>query len=176
MTTVATIALSEYLRTSYSPDREWVDGEVRERNMGDGLHSVVQVFFIKYFALRDEELGVAVRSEFRTQVAKDHFRVPDVALLRGDEPFEVIGQTPPLLCIEVLSPDDSMTEMYNKVDDYLRMGVRAVWVIDPRRRKGMVTEGGDMLTVEELTVSGTAIRVTMAEVLSFLDKQMRAGL
>jgi hypothetical protein len=37
-------SLSEYLQTSYHPDRDYVDGEVQERNLGEFDHAAVQVF------------------------------------------------------------------------------------------------------------------------------------
>ncbi len=164
------VALSEYLRTSYSPDCEWVDGEVKERNMGEGSHSVVQSFFIKYFGRREEEWGIRVLPELRTQVSATHFRVPDVLLMRSSDPFEEIVRTPPLLCIEVLSPEDRMTEMQDKIDDYLQMGVEAIWVVDPVRRKAFAVERGALTPATELTVPGTPIRVAVQEVFVELDR------
>jgi len=40
----------------------------------------------------------------------------------------------PDLAVEVLSPTDRQTAVRAKVADYLRLGVRAVWVVDPERR------------------------------------------
>src|ERR1017187_9837216 len=42
MATNTVIPVSEYLRTSYSPDCDYVDGEVQERNMGEQDHSDLQ--------------------------------------------------------------------------------------------------------------------------------------
>ena len=164
------VALGEYLRTSYSPDCEWVDGEVRERNMGEGSHSVVQSFFIKYFGRQEEEWGIRVLPELRTQVSATHFRVPDVLLMRSSDPFEEIVRTPPLLCIEVLSPEDRMTEMQDKIDDYLRMGVEAIWVVDPVRRKAFAVKKDALTPAIELTVPGTPIRVAVQDVFVELDR------
>ena len=36
MATSTLVPLSEYLRTSYRPDRDWIDGVVKERNVGEG--------------------------------------------------------------------------------------------------------------------------------------------
>ena len=65
----------------------------------------------------------------------DHLRVPDVLLMRSSDPFEEIVRPPPLLCLEVLSPEDRMAEMQDKIDDSFQMGVEAIWVVDPVRRK-----------------------------------------
>jgi hypothetical protein len=35
MATNVLIPVSEYLKTSYSPDCDYVDGEVQERNLGE---------------------------------------------------------------------------------------------------------------------------------------------
>ncbi len=40
---------------------------------------------------------------------------------------------PPVLAVEVLSPGNSASEIGEKVDLYLRHGVRVVWIVDPRR-------------------------------------------
>ena len=42
MSTVAVVSIEEYLSTSYRPDCDYVDGEVRERNLGEYPHSNLQ--------------------------------------------------------------------------------------------------------------------------------------
>ena len=42
MASTTQIALGEYLRTSYRPDREYVDCELQERNVGKTDHAGVQ--------------------------------------------------------------------------------------------------------------------------------------
>ncbi len=37
------ISVEEYLRTSYEPDAEYVDGVLEERPMGEGKHSAWQI-------------------------------------------------------------------------------------------------------------------------------------
>jgi Uma2 family endonuclease len=79
-------------------------------------------------------------------------------------------RTPPLLCIEILSWDDRMIEMQERVDDYLAMGVVMVWLVDPRRRKGFVVSALGQHPVEELTVPETAIRISLNKVFAELDQ------
>ena len=38
---IALVPLEEYLRTTYHPDCEWVDGEVKERNVGERSRAVI---------------------------------------------------------------------------------------------------------------------------------------
>ena len=42
MATSTSLSLSEYMKTSYRPDREFVDGELRERNVGKWEHARLQ--------------------------------------------------------------------------------------------------------------------------------------
>jgi len=170
------VALAEYLNTSYEPDCEWVDGELKERPVGEGSHATVQTFFIKYLGSRERMWGIRVTQELRTQVAVRNFRVPDVIVLRRTDPFEEIVTVAPLLCIEVLSPEDRAGNLQEKIDDYLKMGVEAIWVINPRLRKAFEVRDGGLFPVEELTVPGTEIRVTTAEVFEELNElQAQSG-
>ncbi len=172
MATSTLVPLSEYLHSAYSPDRDWIDGEVRERNMGEGPHSVLQKFFILFFGLREKEWNIRVLPEQRVQTSETHFRISDVCLTRRDGPLETIVRMAPLLCIEILSRDDRMSEIIEKMNDYFGMGVHSVWVIDPRTRKVFsgTADGSLEAIVDELTVGGTAIRVPVQEVFRELDE------
>ena len=108
MATSTIVPLSEYLRTSYRPDCDWINGEVKERNVGERQHASVQKFFIRYFGSREEELNILVWPEQRVQVAATRFRVPDVTVTRASDPYEAIITIAPVLCIEILSRDDRM--------------------------------------------------------------------
>jgi Uma2 family endonuclease len=172
MATSTLVPLSEYLRTSYRPDRDWIDGVVKERNMGEGPHAMVQGFFIGLFREQRVAWEIRVLPEQRVQTSESHYRISDVCLVRDSDPFEGIVRVAPLLCIEVLSWDDRMTEIQERVDDYFGMGVQAVWVVDPRRRKAFAAGSGGYLypATTELTVEGTPIRVDVAEVFAELNE------
>jgi Uma2 family endonuclease len=166
----AMVPLSEYLETSYQPDCEWVEGELRERNLGELSHASVQGFLTAYFAFHRKRFGVRVYPELRVQVAANRYRIPDVLLVRQDDPADEIVTVAPLLCVEVLSRDDRMSDTQEKVDEYLDMGVDSVWVIDPRRRKAFQTDVRSLQPVEILTVPGTKIAIPLADVFEELDE------
>jgi len=119
--------LEEYLATSYSPDREYVDGDIAERYLGEREHSTLQAELTTFFNVRRRELNLRVLPEQRVQVSPARFRVPDVCLVAGN-PKDPVVLAPPLLCIEILSKDDRMIDVQEKIDDYLRFGVPVVWV------------------------------------------------
>jgi len=140
MTTPTTlVAVEEYLRTSYSDgDREYVDGQIVERNLGEKDHSRTQRELIVFFASLEDTKKTYCYPEQRVQVKATRFRIPDVCVYVGAEPDEQVFKTPPFLAIEILSKDDRASDLEEKVDDYLDFGVEYVWVIDPRRERGSV--------------------------------------
>jgi Uma2 family endonuclease len=172
MATNTLIPVSEYLKTSYSPDCDYVDGEVQERNMGETDHSDLQSQLIELLRTSTNKSYFRANSEVRVQVAPTRFRVPDVCLRRVSAPKEQIVRTPPLLCIEVLSPEDRMSRMREKVRDYLDMGVVEVWVVDAEARSIMVYAGTTMAehTAGELAVPETTVVLALADIFKVLDE------
>ena len=133
------ISLEEYLSTSYDPDVEYVDGVLVERNVGDWPHSLVQSNLI--FALRSKYPRVYVVPEFRSQTRATRYRLPDVCvLLKAPKTKYLLDAA--FLAIEILSEDDRMSKMMEKLEEYDRKGVPNIWLIDPRLRKTAVYSGG----------------------------------
>ena len=166
------IPLETYLLTHYRPDREWIEGRLLERNIGLMPHSIAVMAFIGHFSSREQSLDITVLPSLRVRVAANRYRVADLCILRSDAPYENIPTVPPLLCIEILSPEDSMGEMLERVDDYLRMGVPAVWLVDPWRRRAFAVDSDGTIRPErkELTLAGTAICVPVPEIFAELDE------
>jgi Uma2 family endonuclease len=137
------ISLEEYLRTSFRPDCDFVDGEVRERNLGKRRHGYAQGEIATWFNLRKRELTLQSLTELRMQVAPGRIRIPDVVVVRTPIPDEEVFTSPPYLCVEVMSPDDTVSAMQERLDEYLGFGVPNVWVIDPWKHRGWrVTSAG----------------------------------
>lgn len=162
--TISVVPLNEYLETSYRPDCEYLDGELLERNVGEWDHSRFQTVLSGYLLNREKELGILVAVEQRVQVKPRRFRVPDIAVLTKP-PAGPIIQEPPFLCIELLSPRDRMLEMQERIDDYLDLGVRYVWVIHPRTRRAFVYTSGNSHEVKDgiLRTENPEIRVRLSE-------------
>jgi Uma2 family endonuclease len=135
------ISVEEYLTTSYRPDCDYVDGVVLERNLGEFDYSRLQALLTIWLGSRESQWGVRVLTEQRVQVSSTRFRIPDVCVINTER--ERILRKPPLICIEILSEEDRMSLMQQRIDDYLKFGVRYVWVIDPTTRKAYAhtTEG-----------------------------------
>lgn len=86
MAAVATrISLEEYLRTSYRPDVEYIDGMLKEKPMPTMLHGIVQFLLAHRFLLHSEEWNVAAAAKARTKVSENHVRLPDVVVVSAGE-------------------------------------------------------------------------------------------
>jgi Uma2 family endonuclease len=158
------VSVKDYLSTSYSPDREYIDGRIVERNLGELTHGRIQRRLIVYFDLRSKEPGIEVVPEQRVQVSPTRFRIPDVTIVKTSQIQGEIFTAPPHLCIEILSKDDAMLYMQEKIDDYLRFGVPYVWIINPRLHRGYVATKAGMVEAESgvLETTDPEIRVPVA--------------
>ncbi len=85
----------------------------------------------QYFMTRLRQSKVLAFAETRLRISADRYRVPDVCLYANRAVREEVLAAPPDVVIEVLSPEDRQTPMQARIDDYLILGVKAVWVVDP---------------------------------------------
>lgn len=159
------ISVEEYLHTVYRPDCDYIDGVVEERNVGEWDHSWIQLRLGAFFLSRFKETGIVAVPEWRFQVRPTRFRIPDVTIVRGKSDEQILTR-PPLACIEILSPEDSVSRTNARIRDYLDFGVPVVWIIDPRerqiwiyRRSGMEEAKGEVVKLD-----GTDINIPFSEI------------
>jgi len=166
------VTVEEYLRTVYEPECDYVDGQLEERNVGEYDHGALQLWLGALFLNHREEWKVRVVTDVRTQVKLTRFRCPDVLVLRADAPREQILVHPPLIAIEILSPEDRLSRFRVKLDDYVSFGVENIWIVDPATRSAMTADRFVIHPVEsgELAVPETPIRVDLNELFAELDR------
>jgi len=152
MSVATLIPVEEYLSNSYDPDVEYVDGVLEQRNVGDWPHSAVQRNLI--FALRRRNPRVSVMPGLRSQTRATRYRLPDVCvvLVRPKTKYLVDAA---FLAIEVLSEDDRMTKIMERLEEFDRKGVPNIWVIDPRLRTIAVYSSGTLNEVRGDRVATT---------------------
>lgn len=169
MATVTTIPIEEYLTTSYRPDCDYVDGEVQERNLGEHEHATIQGALILWFGNRAKDWDIRVLPEQRIRVSRTNYRIPDVTVMWKDQPIEKIYTRPPLLMIEILSPEDRVHRFQERVDDYVAMGVEHIWLLDPLKRQAYRCSASGLEKAADLKVPGTPIHLPLPEIFSALD-------
>jgi Uma2 family endonuclease len=93
-----------------------------------------------------------------------------VCVYVGEKPAEQVFKTPPFICIEVLSPEDRVDRLQEKIDDYLNFGTRYVWVVDPKSHRAWVhTKDGSRETQGFLRTENPAFEIPLAEIFQGIE-------
>lgn len=122
---------------------ELVEGELREIAPAGARHgdatAALTVLLGQY--VRANRLGrvLAAETGFRISRDPDTVRAPDVSFVSrkrvpSDGPPEGYWELAPDLAVEVVSPNDTAAEVQSKVQMWLEVGVRLVWVVYPGTR------------------------------------------
>lgn len=157
--TTLTMSVEEYLSTAFRPDVDYVDGHIEERNLGEWDHGRLQAALLRLLENREMDWGVNVAPEIRVQVSATRFRIPDVCVTDARFAVEQVIRRPPLLCVEVVSPEDRLTRVFERARDFHSMGVTRVWIFDPATGKVWVSSpnGVEEHLAGELSVPETRI-------------------
>jgi Uma2 family endonuclease len=166
------VSVADYLATSYHPDCDYVDGFVEERHLGEKEHAILQGALVYLFLGNRAKWKIEVYPELRVQVSPTRFRIPDITVTAAGLEWQRILRTPALLFVEILSPEDTMARVRQRVDDYLSFGTEHIWVVDPESRKAYVAtqRGFEEPTNGVLAIPGTEISVVLSELFAELDR------
>ncbi len=142
MATKTALRWEEFLAAG-GPDqrREYVDGEVRFMSPSGARHGMMvhQIAVAAGAFVRANPAWVSLATDVAFTMAEGNWRCPDWALVRGER-FGPAGipsgpvPFPPDVAFEVISPNDTWSEIQSKRRDYRRNGVAQVWV-DPGERQ-----------------------------------------
>jgi Uma2 family endonuclease len=131
--TLVPLPVEEYLQTTYHPDREYLDGRLVERNVGEYFHSRLQTLVIALLSSRERQGRFRVFTEQRVRTGPRRYRIPDICVLALPHKVTPILEKPDL-AIEIVSPDDRFSSVLEKVAEYLQAGIAHVWIADPFQR------------------------------------------
>jgi Uma2 family endonuclease len=165
MATQVLVSPEEYLKTSYPDlDREYVKGEVVERSMPTYLHSRVQALLCFLFEMLRRSHPVFVAPELRHILEPGAVvRIPDVAVFAESEPTGLYPKTPPLVAIEILSPDDRMSELLRKLAEYQAWGISNIWLINPEEKTLYIYDETGLHPVQSLPLPQYEFAITLAD-------------
>jgi Uma2 family endonuclease len=146
-------SVEEYLHTVFDgSDREYLDGEIVERNSGNKSHGRVQGTFIYLLSQLEKTTGIFVLPDVRHKVTQTRYRIPDVAVFATEPLGEV--------------PDDRIGYVVPKLDEYRRWGVQHIWLADPEDRKLLVYRGDGLHEVEQLELPEFGIVLSKNDIFS----------
>jgi Uma2 family endonuclease len=158
------ITLDEYLKTSYPDgDREFVDGEVVERPISSKSHSKHQRRLIEVFYELAKRHPFSAFPGLRVRVGEDRVRIPDVVIYAGAEPDEEVPAAPPYIAVEILSPDDRVQHLMEKLREYRAWGVAHIWVIDPQFKTMAEFGSSGLLDVMAYRLPEHDLQITFAD-------------
>jgi len=148
----ALVSLEEYLKTSYSPDQEYRDGVLVERNVGEKAHALLQLALGSYFRRRRKQWNIQVYTVLRVKVREKWYPIPDVCVYTLPDFEERYPSRPPLLWIEILSHDDRMVDVWAKANELVERGVPYVWIIDPNTLESQLKTPAGVIQVQDKTL------------------------
>jgi Uma2 family endonuclease len=123
---------------------ELIDGEIKKMSPAGFEHGRIAMLAGASLStfVRQRGLGEVTAAEtgFILRRNPDTVRAPDVAFVSKERFVQTSGYFPgaPDLAIEVVSPNDTYSDVDAKVLDWLRSGVRLVIVIDPSKRSAVI--------------------------------------
>jgi len=138
-------SLDEYLSTSYRPDAEYIDGELRERNVGELEHARMVKAILQWFERYESSWQLEALPDVRVQVSAENYRVPDICLRPLANPDVRFVTAVPAAVIEVLSPEESISDYRARIADFRQKGIAGIWVVDQKTSKGWDCSSGNWI-------------------------------
>ena len=110
--------------------------------------------------------GFETGSKSTVRIREGKYLVPDVIAQRRDHIQDPYPTEPVHLCIEILSPDDRMSEVLAKCEEYHGWGVPTVWIVDPDNERAWEYRAGqrpdEIAPDGSLTADGISIPLSQA--------------
>ena len=159
MATGALITAEKYLATPFEREPEFVHGELVEKSLPNKKHGRTQLRLC--VLLGGAGYGC---TEVRMKLAEDLFRIPDFAMFER-EPEEQLPASPPLVIVEINSPDDRLYDVEQKLEEYRSWGVAHVWFVEPELKKLYIYERG-LVNVQQLDLAQFNLSITPDQLFS----------
>jgi Uma2 family endonuclease len=193
-TPVRQITLEEFLALpDTKPASEYIDGQIIQKPMPQGQHSIIQGSLLVEFTLAWRGTGIAqafpeLRCSFGGRAI-----VPDVVIFEDAKiPYDKNGDIenvfsiPPDWTIEILSPEQSTTKVLKNISHCLAYGTQMGWLIDPADRSvficmpvGEPTEGNrtfqiidEPSTILPVPEFAKSIQLTVEQLFNWIKKKI----
>jgi Uma2 family endonuclease len=181
------MTLAEFLAYDDGTDNlyELENGELINMASESEINRRVAMFLLAYFL----QLGIpAYRLTMKTEVAvsgsRVSVRVPDLLVLSEELATEMDGASrsivlmdmpPPLLVVEVVSPNQEKRDYRYKRSEYAARGIAEYWIVDPIAQKVTVLEWVEGLYEEKVFDGDNQIESSILEKLDLtVDRVLQA--
>ncbi len=151
---------------------ERIDGREIQKPLPKKLHFLIERYLVIVLS-RDLPKRYVAGPELNVLCGEDRL-VPDVSVVERNARYEDGDLAdPPLLAVEILSPGQTLGQMFGKADRLLRAGAPVCWVIWPERRQAWMYSSDLLIEAKEtLTASlsdGSHLEISLAEMWAELD-------
>jgi len=167
-TAVQPLTLEEFHRryAGRKPYYEYWFGEAVQKTGGTWLHAVLQAVIGERLRAAGYKAGI----ELELRIDPQWEPVPDVAgtlrSITGPYPTEAVD-----VVVEILSPDDRMSYVIAKCQNYARVGIQQIFVLDPEAKLGWQWVNGSLEGISDLKLNnGSAI--SLGEVWQRLEREV----
>ena len=158
---------------------ELINGREIQKLLPKRPHVLLQRFLIVQLArdLPDRYIGLPelnILTGAQTEVGRREYIVPDVAVVRRDARYKDGDLAdPPVFAVEILSPGQTISDLFVRSARLLMLGSPVVWVIWPERRKAWMHSNDDLSeatgSLSAPLLDGDSIEVNLAEMWAELD-------
>lgn len=151
---------------------ERIDGREVQKPSPKKLHAFIEGYLISVLS-RDLPKRYRVGPELNVLCGQDRL-VPDVTVVERNARYEDGDLAdPPQLAVEILSPGETVGQLFDKADRLVRSGCPVCWIVWPEHRQAWMYFADRMIeATETLTASlsdGSRIEVKLAEMWAELE-------
>jgi Uma2 family endonuclease len=163
MATNALITSEQYLSTHFEREPELVHGEIAERPLPTFLHGNLQLRLGARLLALQPSYAVFTGVEVRVRIGLDLIRIPDISMWAGPEPPPALPTTPPLLTVEISSPDDRLYDLLQRFEEYRVWGVQHIWLIQPELKRCHIYDQGSLTEVSRFMLPQFDLEIPAAD-------------
>ncbi len=151
---------------------ELIDGIPVQKPLPKKLHARIQAYLVRILGNDLPEI-YDVLSELNVLAGNDRL-IPDVTVTTR-EALYVEGDLSdaPLLTVEILSPGQNVSSLFDKANRLIRAGTSTSWIIWPERRKAWMYTADDLEEANEVLFAplqgASMARVELAPMWARLD-------
>jgi Uma2 family endonuclease len=140
---------------------ELVNGCLIEKAMGYNEAFLAGIIIHHLVAfVREHDLGIVLAPDGMIRLMPGLVRVPDISFISWETlgvdeiPDVAVGDQAPDLAIEIISRGNTRKEMQRKLGEYFASGVKAVWLVYPRKKRVDVYAAADKKRTVTSVVDG----------------------
>lgn len=151
------------LSTKFEYHVERIHGEEIQKPLPKLLHAIVQTRLIVALAQLIESVRFQVLTELDVLIGGGDWIVPDVTVAAKNASYDngmLAG--PAVLAIEIMSPGQTIGQLFDKCELLHAAGTKHCWVLWPAKRTAWHYHAGELPQIEERELSAGEIRIAVA--------------